>query len=82
MVGQTISDNSVVKRSESDVLKKLLNKRSAELKVEGRSTSDLGIENEMPPDFDVLQEVDLVDNIPMEDEGLELPAEQKQAVFT
>lgn len=69
-----------VKDSASDVLKKLLNANSSEIKVDGRFEIDIGIENEMPPDFDVLKEVDLVDIPVDDDEKMEVPAERKHTV--
>lgn len=71
-----------VKDSTSDMLKKLLNKNSGELKADGRSGTDINIENEMPPDFDIIKDVDLVDIVPMDDdERLEVPAETKNTVI-
>lgn len=65
--------------SESQVLKSILKKHSSHLEATGKNEADFGIESEMPPDFDVLAEVDVVD-IPTDEDRLDVPAEMKHKV--
>lgn len=67
----------VKQSSESELLKKLLfNRKSSELEVDDKNEIDLNKEMP-PPDFEILQDIDLVDDI-VADEII--PAERKHTV--
>lgn len=87
VVAAAVEGTAVVKEevkstdSESQVLETLLKPTdSTELKISPKSDLDLRIENEMPPDFDVLPEIDAVD-IPTDEERSEIPPELKHTVL-
>lgn len=76
LIKEESTEDVKVAESESQVLKNILEKEPSELKTK----TDLCIENEKPPNFDLLDEIDLVD-IPTDEDRLEVPAEKKHTVL-